>query len=141
MLSLQKTVDTIRARQRSNPRSLLLLLLNPFAFIPARSVQPSSTPPPPHSLPHPPPPHSAFPSCYLSAPPPPLRPPHTHLLGLVVKASASRAEDLGLIPAFGVDRARGRVIPETKTIGTPVATLPGARRCKVNAETVWPSIL
>ena len=35
-------------------------------------------------------------------------------LGLVVKASASRAADLGLIPAFTLNRFPGQVIPVTK---------------------------
>ena len=35
------------------------------------------------------------------------------LLGLVVKASASRAADLGSIPAFGADLFPGRVTPVT----------------------------
>ena len=39
---------------------------------------------------------------------------HAHIYCLLgVKASALRAADLGLIPAFGVDLSLGRVIPVT----------------------------
>ena len=43
----------------------------------------------------------------------------------MVKISASRAGDLGLIPAFAVDLFQGLVIPSDLETGTPVATLPG----------------
>ena len=61
------------------------------------------------------------------------------LAGLVVKASASRAED----PEFE-SRLR-RIFPGSShtsdfKIGTPVATLPGAWRYRVSAGTGWPGV-
>ena len=57
--------------------------------------------------------------------------------GLVVKASASGAEDPGSnIPACD------RIFPHTSDlkIGTPVATLPGAWRHRISAGTGRPSV-
>ena len=45
------------------------------------------------------------------------------LTGLVVKASASRAADLGSVPAFAVDFLQSSHASDLE-IGTPVATLP-----------------
>ena len=58
--------------------------------------------------------------------------------GLVVKASASRAED----PGFNSCLHRGDFSRSSHTsdltIGTPVATLLGT--CRVNAGTGWPGV-
>ena len=61
------------------------------------------------------------------------------LVGLVVKASASRAEDRGFESRlhrdfFGVESY------QWLKIGTPVATLPGAWRYRVSAGTGWPGV-
>ena len=61
------------------------------------------------------------------------------LVGLVVKASASRAED----PGFE-SRLR-RIFPGSShtsdlKFGTPVATLPGAWRSRVSAGIDWPGV-
>ena len=61
--------------------------------------------------------------------------PTHHLVGQVVKAYASKAADLGSIPAFAVDLFTGRVMPETIKIGTPGATLPGVWRYRVSPGT------
>ena len=62
-----------------------------------------------------------------------------HLGGLVVKTSASRAED----PEFE-SRLRRDFSPSSHTsdskIGTPVATLPGAWRDRVSARTGRPGV-
>ena len=61
------------------------------------------------------------------------------LVGLVVKASASRAED----PVFESSLRRdfsGSSHTSDFKIGTPVATLPGAWRDRVIAGTGWPDI-
>ena len=62
------------------------------------------------------------------------------LVGLVVKASASRTEDPGFESRLRRDFFRGRVIPVTSKLGTPVATLPGAWRYRVSARTGWPGV-
>ena len=64
-----------------------------------------------------------------------------YLFGLVVKAPASKTTDLGSIPAFARDLFQDGVIPVTSKIGTPVAILPGAWRCKVSTGTGWPSVI
>ena len=56
-----------------------------------------------------------------------------HLVGLVVKASASKAADPGFDFSAGI--FPGRVIPVTLKIGPQVTTLPGARRYRVSAGT------
>ena len=60
------------------------------------------------------------------------------LVGLVVKASASRAE----VPRFE-SRLQGNISGSSHNsdlkIGTPVATLLGAKRYRVSARTGWPS--
>ena len=61
-------------------------------------------------------------------------------MGLVVKASASRAED----PGFDFRLRRGGFPGSSHTsdlkIGTPVATLPGAWHYGVSAGTGWPGV-
>ena len=62
------------------------------------------------------------------------------LVGLVVKASASRAED----PGFRIPLATGFFSGSSHTsdlkIGTPVATLPGAWRYRVSTGTGRPGV-
>ena len=60
------------------------------------------------------------------------------LVGLVVKVSASRAED----PRFESRLHRDFLGPYTSDfkIGTPVATLPGAWCWRVSAGTSWPGV-
>ena len=70
---------------------------------------------------------------------PPPRP-SDRLVGLVVKASASRAEGPGFESRLRRDFFRGRVIPVTSKIGTPVATLPGAWRYRVSIGTGRPGV-
>ena len=71
------------------------------------------------------------------------------LVGLVVKASASRAADLGSIPAFTVDLSpwifhRGSFSGLSQTsdfeIGTLVAVLPDAWRYRVSAGAGRPGV-
>ena len=58
------------------------------------------------------------------------------LVGLVVKASASRADGPGFESRLRRDFFRGRVILVSDLkIGTPVATLPGAWRFRVSTGT------
>ena len=62
-----------------------------------------------------------------------------HLVGLVVKASASRAED----PVFESRLPRdfsGSIHTSDLKISTPAATVPGAWRYRVNAGTGWPGV-
>ena len=58
-------------------------------------------------------------------------------VGLVVKASASRAEDPGLESRWRRDFS-GSSHTSDLNIGTPVATLPGTRRYRVSAGTGRP---
>ena len=58
------------------------------------------------------------------------------LAGLVVKASASRAEDPGFESRLWQDFSRSSHTGDLK-IGTPVATLPGTWHHKVSAGTGW----
>ena len=58
------------------------------------------------------------------------------LVGLVVKASASRAEDPGFESQLRRDFSGSNHTSYLKT-GTPVATLKGAWRYKVSAGTGW----
>ena len=62
------------------------------------------------------------------------------LVGLVVKASTSRAED----PMFDSRLHRGDFFGSSHTsdikLGTPVATLPGTSRYRINAGTGWPGV-
>ena len=55
-----------------------------------------------------------------------------HLVGLVVKASASRAEDPGLESRLRRDFSGSGHTSDLK-IGTPAVTLPGAWRYRVSA--------
>ena len=61
------------------------------------------------------------------------------LVGLVVRASTSRAEDPGFV--FHMQRDfSGSCHTSDLRIGTPVATLPGARRYRVRAGTGRPGV-
>ena len=62
-----------------------------------------------------------------------------HFIGLVVKASAWRAEDPGFESRLRPDFSRSSHTSDLK-IGTPVATLPGAWRYGVSAGTGWPGV-
>ena len=66
--------------------------------------------------------------------------PVDRLAGLVVKTSASRAENPGFESRFRRDFFRGRVIPVTLKSGTPVATLPGAWHYRVSTGTGRPGV-
>ena len=61
------------------------------------------------------------------------------LVGQVVKASASRAEDPGFESRLRRDFSRVESTSDLK-IGTPVATLPGAWRYRISAGTGWPGV-
>ena len=61
------------------------------------------------------------------------------LAGLVVKASASGAEDLGFESRLRQDFSGSSDTSDLK-IGSPVATLPGAWYYRVNTGTGWPSV-
>ena len=61
------------------------------------------------------------------------------LVGLVVKASASRAEDPGFESCLRRDFSVSSHTSDFK-IGTPLATLPGAWRYRVSAETGRPGV-
>ena len=61
------------------------------------------------------------------------------LVGLVDKASASRAEDPGFESRLRRDYSGASHISDLK-IGTPVATLPGAWCYRVSAGTGWPCV-
>ena len=61
------------------------------------------------------------------------------LVGLVVKASASRAEDPGFESRLRRD-CSGSSHTSDLNIGTPVATLPGAWRYRVSAGTGRPGV-
>ena len=63
----------------------------------------------------------------------PASPGRDRLVGLVVKASASRAEDPGFESRAGI--SSGWSHTSDLKIGTPVATLPGARCYTVSAGT------
>ena len=62
------------------------------------------------------------------------------LVGVVVKASAPRAEDMGSIHAFAVDFFSGSSHASDFYTGTPVAILPDARRYRVSAGTDRPGV-
>ena len=84
--------------------------------------------------------HTSY-QCPCSTTPPgflPLRLPDW-LGGLVVKVSASRAEDQGFASHLQWDFCRSRCTSGLE-IGTPVATLPGAWRYRISAGTCWPSV-
>ena len=61
------------------------------------------------------------------------------LVGLVVKASASRAEDPGFESACDGIFSRSSHTSDSK-IGTPVATLTGAWRYRISTGTGWPGV-
>ena len=61
------------------------------------------------------------------------------LVGLVVKASASRAEDPGFESRLRRDFSGSSHTSDSK-IGTPVATLPGVWRCRVSTGTGRPGV-
>ena len=61
------------------------------------------------------------------------------LVGLVVKASASRAEDPGFKARLQRDFSRVELYQWLK-IGTPVATLPGAWHYRLSAGNGWPGV-
>ena len=69
----------------------------------------------------------------------PLGPPGNCLVGLVVKASASGAEDLGFKPRLWRDFSGSSHTSDLK-IGTPVAILPGTWHYRVSAGTGWPGV-
>ena len=62
------------------------------------------------------------------------------LVGLVVKASASRAEDPGFESLWRRDFFSGSSHTSDLKIGTPVATLAGAWCYRVGAGTGWPAV-
>ena len=66
--------------------------------------------------------------------------PGDHLTGLVVKASASRAEDPGFESRLRRDFFSESSHTSDLKIGTPVATLPGAWHYRVGAGTGWPGV-
>ena len=55
------------------------------------------------------------------------------------KPSASRAVDLGSIPSFAAACFRPGHTSDLRT-GTPVATLPGARRCRAIGGNSWSGV-
>ena len=61
------------------------------------------------------------------------------LVGLVVKASSSRAEDPGFESRLRRDFSRSSHTDDLKT-GIPLATLLGAWRYRVGAGTAWPRV-
>ena len=61
------------------------------------------------------------------------------IVGLVVKASASRAEDPGFDSRLRRDFSGSSHTSDLK-IGTPVATLPGAWRHRVSTRTGWSGV-
>ena len=64
---------------------------------------------------------------------------HNHLVGLVVKVSASIAEDPGFKSRLRQDFFRVKSYRDLK-IGTPVATLPGAWCYRISAGTGRPGV-
>ena len=62
------------------------------------------------------------------------------LVSLVVKASASRAEDPGFKSHLRREDFSGSSHASDLIISTPVATLPGAWRYRVSARTGWPGV-
>ena len=63
-----------------------------------------------------------------------------HLIGLAVKASASRASGPGSITTFSVGIFWGSSYTSDFNIGTLVATLPGDWYQRVSAGTGWPDV-
>ena len=69
----------------------------------------------------------------------PSLPSHDRLVGLVVKASASGAEDPGFESRLGRDFSGSSRTSDLKT-GAPVATLPGAWHYRASAGTGRPGV-
>ena len=63
-----------------------------------------------------------------------------HHVGLVVKASASRAADQRFNSCFLQGDYSGLSHTSDWKIGSPVATLPGVWRYRINAGTGWPGV-
>ena len=63
-----------------------------------------------------------------------------HLVYLVVKVYATRAEDPGFDSRLHRGDFSGLSYTSDLKIGTPVATLPGAWSYRVSAETGWPGV-
>ena len=61
------------------------------------------------------------------------------LVGLVIKASTSRAEDMGFESRLCPDFSGSSHTSDVK-IDTLVATLPGAWRYRISAGTGWPGV-
>ena len=66
--------------------------------------------------------------------------PAQHLVGLGVKASATRAADPGFDSRVCQDHS-GLSYTSDLVIGTPVATLPGVWRIRVSTGTGWPGVI
>ena len=62
------------------------------------------------------------------------------LVGLVVKASASGVEDPGFDSRLCSGDFSGWSHISDSKIDAPVATLPGAWRCRASAGTGWPGV-
>ena len=62
------------------------------------------------------------------------------LVGLVVKASASSAEDLEFESRLRRDFSGSSHTSDLKHKGTPVVTLPDTWRYRVSAGTGWPGV-
>ena len=62
------------------------------------------------------------------------------LVGLVIKASASRAEDLGFDSRMRRGDFSGSSHTSDLTIDNPVATLPGTWSYRISAGTGWPDV-
>ena len=70
-----------------------------------------------------------------------LKPPRSdRIVGLVVKASAPRAADTGFEARLRFGDFSGSSHTSDLKIGAPLATLPGAWRYRVSAETGWPGV-
>ena len=65
--------------------------------------------------------------------------PH-HPVGLVVNASASRAEDIGFDSCLHCGNFSGSSHTSDLKIATPVASLPHAWQYRVSAGTGWPGV-
>ena len=61
-------------------------------------------------------------------------------VGLMVKASASRAEDPEFDSRLRLGDFSGSCHTSDLKVGSPVATLPGAWRYRVSAGTGWPGV-
>ena len=64
----------------------------------------------------------------------------TRLVDMEVKASASRATDLGSFPAFHAELFPGRVVPTTSELVPPMATPARRLGIKVSTGTGWPGV-